>query len=172
VSKEIIRLAHKSGSMVYWFCLLLASLLFLTFTGFGIIALWSVFFVLTLIPSFLFRTRDFAKLAKRLLGEGEVLKPYDYAKQTKTLLTLLFLGVLALIAPLFLTQVLSVKLWFGTLLGVINGWLAQQLLFNLYLMVWERKHKGFVYKVNIWKGSKVVQTGFTFTRVLRDAKND
>jgi len=165
MTKDESKAVAGSRSMIFWCILLVLSILLIVDSGsLEAILAWSACASSVGFVGLLFRLRKFLKNSDELLRTGESTRPYDHGKHFRTLILFLFLTPLAFFAPLFFAAQLSFGLLLGSLLGVIDGWVLGLLLYNFYLISWQKKNKGNLFIFQKWSGREVTHLGLSFVR--------
>ncbi len=161
------RSKHLAGirSNVFWIVLLLISGLIVLDTGvLQILAIWGVITVLIGAGAVIYRITLFGRKTDDLLSKGRSISEYDYRKQTRKLMYVIGLTVLAFLLPLFLSGFLNAVLWFTLIIGAIDGWLVHLVAYNVYILNWESRHGGKIFAIQIWNGQRVTHSGLAFER--------
>jgi hypothetical protein len=155
----------RRGSRIFWGVLIVLSIV-------PILAVRDTYSLLSWIVSFaalggvvlFLRIGHFSRSIDNLLKKGQSLEPYSYARQTQKLILVFIFVLIAFFGPLLLTDVVGFSIWVGVLVGVLDGWMLQLLVYSLYLSRWQIKQKGKLYSVQIWNGTKVQYTGLSFEK--------
>jgi hypothetical protein len=162
---EESRAVAGTFSLAYWTALLLMSALLILLTGdLGAAVIWIVVTIFLCLAALYYRSRLFLRNAGELLVTGRVVSAYDLKRQHGLLLILLILTAAAFFIPLFLSSSLTSSVWIGSLIGVIDGWILGLLLYNLFLIRWQKKNKGELFILETWNGNKVTHLGLSFVR--------
>jgi len=163
--KEEARAIASNRSLGYWVVLLALSILLVLVGGdLGADVIWILFVGIVLIIGFSYRTRAFLKGSKELLSNGKITTPYDIRRQHRILIFLMLATFAAFFVPLFLSAALTFALWFGSLLGIIDGWILGLVSYNLFLINWQRNNDGKLYVLEEWNGSVLTERGFSFSK--------
>ena len=161
------RSKHIAGvrSLIFWLVLLvLSSLIIADIANFRITVYWIIGLSIIGIGISVYRTMSFQSRTDELLSRGNSFSVYDYKKQTRNLILIIGLTALAFLLPFILAGILGAVFWFASTLGVINGLLAHLVIYNLYILKWERDHGGKIFSVQVWDGSKVTHSGLSFEK--------
>jgi len=152
-------------SLSYWTILLLLSVFLLYIAGdAGASITWLLSAGFLSLVGYYYRVNSFAKSSSQLLSTGLAVAPYDRKRQHTMLFISMGVTFIAFFAPLFLSSVLSFSVWFGSLIGIIDGWILGLLSYNLYLLFWQKRNGGKLYVVDEWNGSNLTGRGLSFTR--------
>jgi|SRR5579872_1537760 len=163
--KEESRAVASNFSLAYWSALLLLSALLIALTGdLSAAIIWLVFTIFLSLAALYYRSRLFSKNAEELLSRGQVASPYDLKRQHSLLIILILSTAVAFFVPLFLSAALSSSVWIGSLIGVIDGWILGLLLYNLFLIRWQRRNDGELFILETWNGNEVTHLGLSFVR--------
>ncbi len=167
MSEDRRRYGAKMLSVGFWLSMLLLSVLLLDLAfDFQLIAVWGLCFGVVFAVLTGSRIRKFNSVSENLLSQGQELSKYDYKTQHRKVMLILALAVVVIIAPFALAGALGAAIWFGSILGLTDGWVGQLAVYNIYLRVWERKYHGELYSLNVWSGTKVTHTGLQFSREM------
>lgn len=159
------RFAFGSKSFAFWVVLILLSVLLLIEEGDAISAIvWSLTLSMICVPLLLYRRIRLRARENELLTKGVSLDAYDYGRQRRVIGTITLLGFAGMLAPLILLGFIPVSVWFGSLIGLLDGWLLNLVLFNVAIWVWERQQGGILYHLELWNGSRVTHVGLKFQR--------
>jgi hypothetical protein len=165
MSTESDRYRAKNSSFASWTMLLVLSLfLLLLIYDSGVTIVWAITFSIVLVGIGVYRVRTFQSKAFDLIKNGSTLSIYNYEAQRKTLMLFLALIIAAFVAPLLLARVLGTTIWLGSIIGVMDGWVGQLLVYNFYLRTWEKRNHGTIYSMQVWEGSKVTHSGLSFEK--------
>jgi|SRR5579875_715448 len=165
MNRDSTRYVARNRSLVFWILLITLSIfLILDVSDLNTGIFWIFTFGIFLSLLLAYRISRFREKTQDLLTKGKSLSAYSYKSQQRNFVYLLILTAVAFLAPFFLAGALGFQMWFGSLLGIVDGWIGQLLLYNLYLRSWERNHKGTLYRLETWSGPKVTQTGLEFSR--------
>src|SRR5271166_399881 len=163
--REEVKAVAGTKSLAYWIVLLgLSFFLVLTVGDSSSAMIWITFLGGLSLISFLYRKHSFSKNSQELLNRGRSMSPYDRRRQHRVLILLMMITVVAFFAPLFLSAALNFSVWFGSLVGIIDGWILGLLSFNLFLLYWESKNYGKLYVVEEWSGSILTERGLAFIK--------
>jgi len=163
--KEEARAIASNRSLGYWFVLLSLSILLVFVAGdLGADIIWISFVGIASIIGFFYRTDSFLKNSNELLRNGKITTPYNIKRQHRILIVLMLATLAAFFAPLFLSVALNFELWFGSLLGIIDGWILGLFSYNLFLINWQKKNDGKLYVLEEWNGSTLTERGFSSTK--------
>jgi hypothetical protein len=163
--KEEARAIASNRSLGYWAVLLALSILLVLVAGeVGAGIIWLSFVGIVSIIGFSYRRNSFLKGSKELLSNGKITTPYDIKRQHRILILLMLATFAAFFVPLFLSAALNFALWFGSLLGIIDGWILGLFSYNLFLINWQKKNDGKLYVLEEWTGSTLTEKGFSFIK--------
>jgi len=152
-------------SLAFWSVLLLLSAYLIADSEIlSAIEVWALIVAIIGLIALYYRVGKFSKNSSELLMAGETSAPYDHRKQFRTLLLVVFMTPVAFFLPLLLASRLSFGLWLGSILGVIDGWVLGILLYNLYLLDWQRKNSGKLFVLQRWDGRQITHMGMSFVR--------
>lgn len=164
-SRERSRLPAARTSLAFWLLLLiLSTLLMVGIKSINLLIDWLIPTGATFILLGIYKINRFRSKEGNLLSTGQCLSQYSYKAQTRKLIFVFFATVICFLLPLFLSSLLGTLIWIGIILGVIDGWIASLVFYNLYLRSWERANHGKLYQIQLWMGSRVGSTGISFER--------
>jgi hypothetical protein len=157
------RFAIGSKSFAFWLVLILLSLLLLIEEGDEISAIvWSSCMSAICVPLLTYQCIRFRKRQFDFFKKGVSLESYDYGRQIRLIEIITFVAFAGMVAPLILSGLIPATVWFGALIGLVDGWVLYLILFNATIWLWERKHDGVLYRLELWNGSRVTHTGLKF----------
>ena len=159
------RFAFGRKSFLLWVVLFSASVFFLIDEGDEVsLAAWVLLVAAICLPSLLYQDVKLRRRTVDLLTKGVSLESYSYKRQTRVVRAIAFLGVAGLLGPLILLGVIPSDVWFGSLVGILDGWLLYLILLNTGIWLWERRHLGILYRFELWNGAGVTQVGLRFRK--------
>ena len=157
------RFAIGSKGFAVWFVLIVVSLLLLIEEGDEISAIvWTLCTSGICVPLLTYQCIRFRKRQFDFLKKGVSLESYDYRRQTRLIEIITFVAFAGMVAPLILSGLIPATVWFGALIGLLDGWMLYLILFNAALWLWERKHDGIIYRLELWNGTRVTHIGLKF----------
>ena len=159
------RFALGRKSFALWLVLFSASILLLIAEGDKVSLTASIVLLGAIcVPSLLYQDAKFRRRTVDLLTKGVSLESYSYSRQIKLIGTITLLGFAALVGPVIMLGFVPADVWLGALIGTLDGWLLYLILFNADIWLWERRHVGFLYRVEFWNGTNVTHVGLKFRR--------
>jgi ABC-type Fe3+ transport system permease subunit len=157
------RFAIGSKGLAFCLVLILVSLLLLIEEGDEISAMvWSLCISAICVPLLTYQRIRFGKRQSDLLKKGVNLESYDYGRQRRLIEIITVTAFAGMVAPFVLSGLIPATVWFGALIGLLDGWMLYLILFNAIVWLWERKHDGVLYRLELWNGSRVTHIGLKF----------
>lgn len=163
--EQLNRFAFGSKSITLWAILVSVSVLVLIYAGDLVsVTTWAVLLTTICIPALLYQHLRFKGRVKDLLTKGVSLQSYSYKRQSRFVAIVACLGFVGLVAPLIFSGFMSADVWLGCLIGILDGWLMYLTLFTIGIWLWERKHLGVLYRLELWNGRTVTHIGLKFQK--------